>query len=677
MKKVYVYMMILLVSVGFVACSDKVEEQPSEHHIQAPLTFDKDEDIHSLMSKILSFYAPKRESLESLLPPSEQKHKFMPVEQQKDEITNVLWSAYEQNEANKFEVPMLEKALILMQEWNLLYASAKPYMQIPLLEQYDTQISLSLALLLLNNEKGDSVQLSELLDWQYQSAKQSGELNKIIESQIQVRLLALHGLHHLNFVNQSTSHLASHRVRLGLEQELDDYKDFLPIEHYEVYQKALTLLKAEILTHQAPIDKIFMKLVQYHQRFDTSLADSDDVHLHLERISNAYELLKAHNIRSTEAQDIILVAQNPLKNMYNDTLMANYLYGLDYLTLAFLGSNTQENLPLALQYLQQDFQYFQITEHRFDASLYQNYLASIVLGAYILSSLYENEAYFNELLRTAKSELAYYRDVMSHDDIETYEDAIFILDQVDRSKFLQISIEDSKPKDEIGYAKVPLILSPQEIAQLNAIAQKEQVGKKEGKAVMLTPLEVKFMLSLTYQAYKAQGFRGVAPEMFKIRLGEVFDIETFNKSPLVRHLIDFDVFMLLGVADRQCYVQNEHINTILGELERKQDIYGYNVFFDKENGFITDKILPSQVIERTTDGNVYYRLLMADLYLNSFIFHNDESAFVKFRDSVYLGELLPTLLAFFPYIKEYLENRISPKDTDEILSRLKPKSCDN
>ena len=135
--------------------------------------------------------------------------------------------------------------------------------------------------------------------------------------------------------------------------------------------------------------------------------------------------------------------------------------------------------------------------------------------------------------------------------------------------------------------------------------------------------------------------------------------------------------MLLGVADRQCYVQNEHINTILGELERKQDIYGYNVFFDKENGFITDKILPSQVIERTTDGNVYYRLLMADLYLNSFIFHNDESAFVKFRDSVYLGELLPTLLAFFPYIKEYLENRISPKDTDEILSRLKPKSCDN
>ncbi len=65
-----------------------------------------------------------------------------------------------------------------MQEWSVLCASAKPYMQIPLLEKYDTQIAIALSLLFLNNNKGDSTTLNSLLEGQYQDAKNSGELSK-------------------------------------------------------------------------------------------------------------------------------------------------------------------------------------------------------------------------------------------------------------------------------------------------------------------------------------------------------------------------------------------------------------------------------------------------------------------------------------------------------------------
>lgn len=671
-------LLIIFIGISFIACSDKTDESSTQHQIHSSIALEGEDNLHLLMKKILTYYQPLKTSLESLLPQNLEethKHKFMPVEDKKNEVTQLLWHAFEQNQSHQIEIATLEKALGLMQEWSVLCASAKPYMQIPLLEKYDTQIAIALSLLFLNNNKGDSTTLNSLLEGQYQDAKNSGELSTIIESQIQVRLLALYGLYHLDSINQSMEHLASHKVRMSLERDLEQYKDFLVAEHYTLYQKALALLKNEILKHQAPIDKIFTKILQYPHYSDPSLIDRDDVYLHIERITNAYELLKTHNIRSPLAQEIINIAQNPLKNVYSETLMTHYLYGLDYLSLALLGENIQGNLPLALEYLQQDFHTFQITQHRFDAPLFQNYMASFIIGAYILAHFYENEAYFDELLRSAKTELAHYRDVMSSDDIENYEDALFLLDKTDRSKFLSINLADSKPTDEAGYIKVQLILSPQEIAQINSLIAKEKESLEQGTKMCLTPLEAKFMLSLTYQAYKTQGFEGVAPEMFRIRLGEVFDINSIYNTPLARHLIDFDFFMLLGVADKQCYAQNEDINNVLTTLEAKENICGYNVYFDKENGFMTDKILPSQILEQTADGNIYYRINIADMNLNAFIFRNDEIALQALKDSQDIGELLPTLLAFFPYIKDYLDNRISSNGAQILLDKAKLKPC--
>lgn len=669
-----------IVGLYFVACSEKVEEPPKQEQVKSPLTTLGDENLETLMDKIFAHFAylpaDDEAMLESLLPKQAKDDiKFTPVDKKRYEITKLLWEAYAQNKAHNIESETLERALGLEQEWKVLIASATPYMKLPLLEKIDAEIALSLGLLFLNNNNGDESTLATLLESQHQFAKGSGELNVIIESQIQVQLLALFGLYQLDSINQSMEHLASHKVRARLEESLEKYKDFLKQEHYDVYYRAFSLLKDEIIKSQSPMDRIFAKLLSYPQVRGISLTN-DDTYLHIERISKAYEILKIKERDSALISNIINVAQNPLKNVYSDELLANYLYGLDYLSLSILGDDINANLPLALKHLQKDFKTFQILEHRFEEVSFQNYMSSIFIGAHILSQIYHNQEYFEELLRLAKSELAEYRDAMNHNDVEMYEDALFILEQTDRDKFLEITFLNNAPKDEKGYIKVALSLSPYEISQIKNINLKENNALRDNKEVCLSPAEVNFMLSLNYQAYRANGFDGSSPEMFQIRLDEVLGIEDFYKSPLAKHLVDFDSFMVLGVADKQCHIQGLSIDERLNTFADGSKFCGYNLYFDKENGFVIDEILPSRVLEQVADGNLYYRLKSVDVNINRLLFHNDENALKALKSAQNTGEILPVLVAFFPKIKEYLSYRLSsPQEAQKLISKAKPKPC--
>ncbi|WP_343353838.1 hypothetical protein V3I05_01855 [Helicobacter mastomyrinus] len=677
MKTFAMYMLGgIIVSLCFMACGEsKTQEEHSstQEQGQIPFKLQGNENLDALMDKILMQYAPLSGNTHffDIREIQADSTQFTPIDEQRNKIHHLLYEAYKENRAHYIESALLESVLGTQREWNVLSTSAQPYMEIPSLERLDTDIVLALSLLFLNDNKGDSSEFDKLLKQQYQSAKGSGTLSTIIESQIQARLLALYGLYHLDAINQNMEHLATHQVRVSLESDLEQYKDFILKEHFDVYQKAFSLLKEEILKQQAPMDRILAKLLEYPQ----SLTDNDDIYSHIEHLKNAYEIFKTHSFNSPQVQDIISIAQNPLKNVYSNTLIANYLYGLDYLSLMFLDDNGQSNIPLALDYLQKDFKSYQITQHRFDAALFQNYISSIFIGAYFLSQTYKDQVYFEELLRLIRAEISQYNDVMSEKDKELYQDALFILGQTDKSKFLAITFVDNRPKEEEGYVKIPLVLSPQENAHIRSIMSKEKNTAEEHKDVCLNPSDISFMLALTYQAYKMQGFEGVAPEMFQIRLDEVFDIEQFRQLPLSRHLIDFDTFMVLGVADKQCYAQELDVSERLAVLEAKEQICGYNLYFDKENGFVVDDILPSRVLEQTADGNIYYRLKVADMNLNQFLFHNDENALSALKQADNTGEILPVLLTFFPHMQTYLNNRLLPNEADEIIKRATPRSC--
>lgn len=670
MRVVHILCLVLYMLVG-VACSDTPEDEPIEDIEQTLFILQGDESLDTLMEKVLSYYT----SIEYLSPTIPSTNDFPQIEEKQAQINTLLWEAYKQNRQFSIASSTLEVALGLEQEWYILCASLKPYMLIPPNERLQVEITLNLALLLLNNNQGDSSALDSLLEKQYQNAQESGNLNTIIEFQIQVRLLALFALYHLDSINQNMEHLASHKVRMSLEADLEHYRDFLPYSHYVLYSRAFKLLKDEILKHQAPMDRIFLKLLEYPKSINVSLLEGEDLYLHIGRLKRAYALFKMHDLSSPAAREIIQIARNPLKNVYDNAINAHYLYGLDYLSLSFLGDDTYTNLPLALKYLQQDFKSFQISQHYFDPNLFQNYIASLFSGAYILSERYENQVYFDEILRILKAEIEQYSDVISDDDMELYEDALFILEKTDRSKFLAIMLVESTPEDEAGYVKVPLSLSPQEIAQIKHIISKEQSAIQEDRIPCLSPLEVSFMLSLIYQAYRAQGFESVPPEMFRIRLAEVFGIARFYQNPLKQHLIDFDSFMLLGVVDKPCYVDTTLADEALEMLKRKEEVCGNNLYFEKENAFVIDNLLPSQILEQSSDGRVYYRLRLADMYLNTFLFRNDEDALQAFLDSEDKGEILGTLLAFFPDIKEYLHNRLSPQDVQKFMQGAKPKAC--
>lgn len=674
---------ILLYALCFISCSDRKDEpEIIQEQTKETLTFKGDENLNMLMDKILkqfTYTASQETVIKTFLPEqSSIDITLEDVDSKRYRIATLLTQAYELNKNNLFDSAVLEQALMLSQEWDVLCASAKPYMQLPLLQRLDTDIALSLSLLFLGSNDADML-FDMRLQEQYQSAKGSGELNTIIESHIQARLLALFGLYHLDIIQQNREHLATHKVRMALEDDLELYKDFLLKEHYDVYYRAFSLLKDEILRQQAPMDRILAKLLEYATFLDADSTDSletENMYLHIQNLKNAYALLKAQNTSSKEARDIVHIAQNPIKNVYDNIFMSHYLYGIDYLCLSLLNEDISVHLPLALDYLQTDFKQLQITQHHFNQALFQNALTSMFIGAYALSQTYQNLPYFDELLRLIKTDMSQYADALNESDKELYYDALFTLEQTDRSKFLEISLIDEKPKDEAGYINVPLALSPQEIAQVQHIILQEKSAANDNHPVCLSPLDVSFMLSLAYQAYKAQGFAGISPQLLKIRLDEVFHIGDFSKSALATHLVDFDTFMVLGVIDKNCYVQDINVSERLNTLQRKERLCGENLYFDKENGFMTNEILPSKVLTQVADGNVYFRINEADFYLNKFIFSNDEDALQMLYKNPNTSEILPVLIDFFPRVKAYFALRLSPNLSQSLISRSKPKPCE-
>ena len=207
--------------------------------------------------------------------------------------------------------------------------------------------------------------------------------------------------------------------------------------------------------------------------------------------------------------------------------------------------------------------------------------------------------------------------------------------------------------------------------KIKELIAKEQ-NTPQGEVFCLDVADVEFMLSLVYQAYKIQGYEGIAPDFFKIRMEEVFGVRDF--SQMDKYFVDFDRFMAVGVADRKCYKQNLLIDERLGRLQEKQGVCGYSLFFDKENGIMIDEILPSILLEQVADGNVYFRLKVADLNLNRFIFQNNEEALKEFEKMPYTSTILAVLLESFPDFSSYLKGRIGK--TENFLMKAKAKECE-
>ena len=663
MRKLRILSLVLVVFMLF-ACSDegaKTEAtQDSQPLAQKPkLELESNDDhLTSIMDKILAYvvYEPSTQGKEQNN--IEQDTSSSSSLSSPANVKGYLQKAYEMNKGVGSYQQMPETLLLIKKD--LQERIAQNAITIDL--AYELEIDTDLALLLVR--QGSMQSLADLLLGQEKSAKESGLLAEVIEYQIQIRLLALYGLYHSQMGEASQQGSLEDTLRFKAETQnyLEQYKDFLPPKHYELYDKALELLGDASLQGQIPIDRILQQLLVYSTHIEE---DSSEI------LQKAYELFQIRDFSSPQAKEIVEITQNPLKNTYEDAEVGNYIYGLNFLTLAFLNDNVSPNIESALEYLQKDFQFIQIQQHTFSAAYFQNYITSMFVGAYILSGLHQDREYFENLLRRIQTELAQYDDVISQDDMNLYKEMLGVLEKTDREAFSSISFVESKPKDEDGFIKIRLDLSPQEMQKINELMTKEQ-NTPQGEVFCLDVADVEFMLSLVYQAYKIQGYEGIAPDFFKIRMEEVFGVRDF--SQMDKYFVDFDRFMVVGVADRKCYKQNLLIDERLGRLQEKQSVCGYSLFFDKENGIMTDEILPPTLLEQVADGNVYFRLKVADLNLNRFIFQNNETALKEFETMPHTSTILAILLESFPDFSSYLKGRIAK--TENFLMKAKAKECE-
>ena len=642
---------LVLVMFGLFACSDDSKKaQDLEPQAQKPeLELEANDNLGSIMDKILAYvvYEPSnKEQDSSLSSPANVK--------------GYLQKAYEINKGVGSYQQIPETLLLIQKDLQDKIAQNAIATHLA----YELEIDTNLALLLV--EQGSVDSLKDLLWKQEENAKESGSLGEVIEFQIQIRLLALYGLYRSQTLERDLENTL--RFKAETQNYLKQYKDFLAPKHYELYDKALELFGDASLQGQMPIDRILQQLLTYsfivQRERDMGGAET-------ERLQKAYELFQIRDFASPQAKEIVEIAQNPLKNTYEDAEVGNYIYGLNFLTLAFLNDNVSPNIESALEYLQKDFQFIQIQQHTFSAAYFQNYLASMFVGAYILSGLHQDREYFENLLHRIQTELAQYTDVISQDDMNLYKEMLGVLEKTDREAFSSISFVESRPKDEDGFIKIALDLSPQEMQKIKELMAKEQ-NTPQGEVFCLDAADVELMLSLVYQAYKIQGYEGIAPDLFKIRMEEVFGVVDF--AQMSKYFVDFDRFMVVGVADRKCYKQNLPIDERLGRLQEKQGVCGYNLFFDKENGIMTDEILPSILLEQVADGNVYFRLKIADLNLNRFIFQNNEEALKEIQKMPYTSTILAILLESFPDFQAYLKGRVSA--LQNFLTKAKAKACE-
>lgn len=663
MRKSRILSLVLVVFMLF-ACSDEGAKTEATQDLQPLAQKPKlelesnDDNLTSIMDKILAYvvYEPSTQGKEQNN--IEQDTSSSSSLSSPANVKGYLQKAYEMNKGVGSYQQMPETLHLIKKD--LQERIAQNAITIDL--AYELEIDTDLALLLVR--QGSMQSLADLLLGQEKSAKESGLLAEVIEYQIQIRLLALYGLYHSQMGEASQQGSLEDTLRFKAETQnyLEQYKDFLPPKHYELYDKALELLGDASLQGQIPIDRILQQLLVYSTHIEE---DSSEI------LQKAYELFQIRDFSSPQAKEIVEITQNPLKNTYEDAEVGNYIYGLNFLTLAFLNDNVSPNIESALEYLQKDFQFIQIQQHTFSAAYFQNYITSMFVGAYILSGLHQDREYFENLLRRIQTELAQYDDVISQDDMNLYKEMLGVLEKTDREAFSSISFVESKPKDEDGFIKIRLDLSPQEMQKINELMTKEQ-NTPQGEVFCLDVADVEFMLSLVYQAYKIQGYEGIAPDFFKIRMEEVFGVRDF--SQMDKYFVDFDRFMVVGVADRKCYKQNLLIDERLGRLQEKQSVCGYSLFFDKENGIMTDEILPSTLLEQVADGNVYFRLKVADLNLNRFIFQNNETALKEFETMPHTSTILAILLESFPDFSSYLKGRIAK--TENFLMKAKAKECE-
>ena len=669
MRKSRILSLVLVVFMLF-ACSDegaKTETtQDSQPLTQKPkLELESNDDhLTSIIDKILAYvvYEPSTQGKEQNN--IEQDTSSSSSLSSSANVKGYLQRAYEMNKGVGSYQQMPETLHLIKKD--LQERIAQNAIAIDL--AYELEIDTDLALLLVG--QGSMQSLADLLLGQEKSAKESGSLAEVIEYQIQIRLLALYGLYHSQMGEASQQGSLEDTLRFKAETQnyLKQYKDFLPPKHYELYDKALELLGDASLQGQIPIDRILQQLLTYSFIVQRE-RDMDGAET--ERLQKAYELFQIRDFSSPQAKEIVEITQNPLKNTYEEDEVGNYIYGLNYLTLAFLNENVSGNIETALEYLQKDFQFYQIQQHTFLLPYFQNSITSMFVGAYILSGLHQDREYFENLLRRIQTELAQYDDVINEDDMNLYKEMLGMLEKTDKEAFSSISFMESKPKDEDGFIKIALDLSPQEMQKIKELMAKEQ-NTPQGEVFCLDVADVEFMLSLVYQAYKIQGYEGIAPDFFKIRMEEVFGVRDF--SQMDKYFVDFDRFMAVGVADRKCYKQNLLIDERLGRLQEKQSVCGYSLFFDKENGIMTDEILPSILLEQVADGNVYFRLKVADLNLNRFIFQNNETALKEFETMPHTSTILAILLESFPDFSSYLKGRIAK--TENFLMKAKAKECE-
>lgn len=665
MRKSRILSLVLVVFMLFACSDDSKITQDSQPLPQKPkLELESSDNLDSIMDKILAYvvYEPSTQGKEQNN--IEQDTSSSSSLSSPANVKGYLQKAYEMdNGVGSYQ--QIPETLHLIKK-DLRERTAQNAITIDLV--YELEIDTDLALLLVR--QGSMQSLADLLLGQEKSAKESGLLAEVIEYQIQIRLLALYGLYHSQMGEASQQESLEDTLRFKAETQnyLKQYKDFLQPKHYELYDKALELFGDASLQGQMPIDRILQQLLTYsfivQRERDMGGAET-------ERLQKAYELFQIRDFASPQAKEIVEIAQNPLKNTYEDAEVGNYIYGLNFLTLAFLNDNVSPNIESALEYLQKDFQFIQIQQHTFSAAYFQNYLASMFVGAYILSGLHQDREYFENLLHRIQTELAQYTDVISQDDMNLYREMLALLEKTDREAFSSISFVESKPKDEDGFIKIALDLSPQEMQKIKELMAKEQ-NTPQGEVFCLDVADVEFMLSLVYQAYKIQGYEGIAPDLFKIRMEEVFGVVDF--AQMSKYFVDFDRFMVVGVADRKCYKQNLLIDERLGRLQEKQSVCGYSLFFDNENGIMTDEILPSSLLEQVADGNVYFRLKIADLNLNRFIFQNNEEALKEIQKMPYTSTILAILLESFPDFQAYLKGRVSA--LQNFLTKAKAKACE-
>ncbi|CAM3322734.1 hypothetical protein [Helicobacter labetoulli] len=643
---------LVLVVFGLFACSDDSQKaQDLELQAHKPeLKLEANDNLRSIMDRILAYvvYEPSNKEQDTSLSSSAN-------------VKGYLQKAYEINKGVG-SYQQIPEIIHLIQK-DLQDKIAQNAIATHL--AYELEIDTNLALLLVGQGSVDS--LKDLLWKQEENAKESGLLGEVIEFQIQIRLLALYGLYRSQTLERDLENTL--RFKAETQNYLKQYKDFFAPKHYELYDKALELFGDTPLQGQMPMDRILQKLFDYSYLMQTE-RDIGEIR-EIEHLQKAYELFQIRDFSSPQAKEIIEIAQNPLKNAYEDAEVGNYIYGLNYLALALLNDNVSFNIKSALEYLQKDFQSLHIQQHTFSLSYFENYIASMFVGAYILSGLHQDREYFENLLRRIQTEIAYYDDVINQDDMNLYKEMLGLLEKTDREAFSFISFVESKPKDEDGFVKIALDLSPQEMQKIKELIAQEQ-NALQGEVFCLSVADVEFILSLVYQAYKIQGYEGIAPDLFKIRMEEVFGIVDF--AQMSKYFVDFDRFMVVGVADRKCYKQNLPIDERLGRLQEKQSVCGYSLFFDKENGIMIDEILPSSLLEQVADGNVYFRLKIVDLNLNRFIFQNNEEALKEIQKMPYTSTILAILLESFPDFQAYLKGRVSA--LQNFLAKAKAKACE-